>query len=282
VFVGGGFRRKADSLDIFRYNINDNTWTTLPRCPAFHQGLTTLNGELISIGGVHLREATNISYTLKRGRWKEVLLPMPTPRYLLSTVSHKNEVIIAAGGITGITLDGKDLRTELVELYIKDGQQWYSTTRLPFQITAISMCIIDETCYVLGGAGAIQDVRQTLCASVPMLIKEAVSTSECSHSRARWNTLERTPLVFSSLVEIGRKLIGVGGSYDEVLRQGTKSISYYDFVADMWVECTGAQLPVPLYRPGVVKLADNKVMVIGGQPEMQKFSSEVYIGCCTN
>jgi hypothetical protein len=30
-------------------------WRTLPKCPATQQGLTTLNGELISVGGVNSR-----------------------------------------------------------------------------------------------------------------------------------------------------------------------------------------------------------------------------------
>lgn len=75
-------------------------------------------------------------------------------------------------------------------------------------------------------------------------------------------------------------LTAMGGTYDGRLRLGSKFISMYDFATDTWVECKGAELPVHLYRTGVVKLADNKVMVIGGQPKMQQFSNEVYIGSC--
>ena len=96
-------------------------------------------------------------------------------------------------------------------------------------------------------------------------------------SKVEWRTTEY-PLYFSSIVELEGKLIAMGGSYDAVLRHGTKFISSYDFAADMWVECQGAQLPVPLYRPGVVKLAGSKVMIIGGQSEMKQFSKQVYIG----
>lgn len=152
VFVGGGFRKKDDSTAIFQYSIHDDKWTTLPQCPAFHQGLASLNGELISVGGVQSRRATNTVYTFRKGKWKELLPPMPTPRYLLSTISYNNESIIAVGGITGITIDGTDLRTDEVELYLGDRQSWYVAKRLPLLITAISMCIIGETCFLLGGA----------------------------------------------------------------------------------------------------------------------------------
>ena len=59
-----------------------------------------------------------------------------------------------------------------------------------------------------------------------------------------------------------------------MLRHGISFISSYDFAGDL-VECQGAQLPVPLYRPGVVKLPGNKVMIIGGQSEMQQLILKV-------
>ena len=70
------------------------------------------------------------------------------------------------------------------------------------------------------------------------------------------------------------KVIAMGGSYYVMLRRGTRFISSYNFAADMWVECQGAQLPVPLYRPGLVKLAGNIVMIIGGQSEMKQYSND--------
>ena len=42
-----------------------------------------------------------------------------------------------------------------------------------------------------------------------------------------------------------------------------------DFAAGTWVECEGAELPVPLCRTGVLQLDHNKVMHIGGQSKLQ-------------
>lgn len=282
VFVGGGFRIKDTSSAIFQYSINNNRWTTIPQCPSFHQSLATLNGELISVGGMVSEGVTNIVYTFRDGEWEEVLPPMPTSRCLLSTVSHNNELMVAAGGRTGTSRNGKALRTQAVEIYIRD-RQWYVTKQLPIPISALSTCVIGDVCYMLGGVGKkIEDSRTTLCISLPTLIEEAVPASGSSftpETKEEWELLTtKHPLLYSSLVELDGKLVAMGGSHEEVLRHGTRFISSYDFAADMWVECKGAQLPVPLYRPGVVKLADNKVMVIGGQPKMQQFSNEVYIG----
>jgi hypothetical protein len=116
--------------------------------------------------------------------------------------------------------------------------------------------------------------REILSISLPTLIKAAIGEGP----PGEWKMLKEHPLFFSPLVELHGKLVAVGGSHDNILRRGTRFITYYDFAANIWVECTGAQLPAPLYKSGVVKIADNKVMIIGGQPEMQKFSDQIYIG----
>jgi hypothetical protein len=273
VFVGGGFQAKDSNPAIFEYRVTKDEWNILPQCPAFHQGLATLNGDLISVGGKNIQEVTNSVYTFRDGRWKDILPPMPTARYFLSTVSHNNEMIVAVGGKTGTEKDGKPMRSRAVEVYTRE-KQWYAIKELPILSSASSMCIIGDTCFIHGGVGQrMQDSRSTQYISLRTLSNGSSTAEE------GWNlTTMEHPLLFSSVVEIGGKLVAMGGSNDVVLRRGTRFISYYDTAADMWVECTGAHLPVPLYRPGVVKLADNKVMVIGGQPEMQKFSNEVYIG----
>ena len=278
VFIGGGLGNRSSAV-IFQYHIIDNRWTTLRQCPVQYQGLASLNDELISVGGICSQVATNIVYTFKDNQWKEVLPPMPTPRYNLSTVSH-NDLIVAAGGSTGIARDGEPLDTQAVEIYIRD-RQWYITKPIPFPLALASTCLIDDTCYMLGGTGKPEHSLTLLQVSLSSLIEEAIPganrLSIAQERKVEWTTTAY-PLYLSSIVELEGKLIAMGGSYDALLRRGTTFISSYDFTTDMWVECQGAQLPVPLYRPGVVKLAGNKVMIIGGQPEMKQFSKEIYIG----
>ena len=129
VFVGGGLRNRFETSAIFQYHIIDNRWTTLCQCPVQKQGLASLNGELISVGGICSHGATNIVYTFKDNQWKEVLQPMLTPRYNLSTVSQ-SDLIVAAGGSTGRARDGELLKTQAVEIYIKN-RQWYITKPIP-------------------------------------------------------------------------------------------------------------------------------------------------------
>lgn len=155
VFVSGGIRKNGESEAIFQYSINEDSWITLPHCRTSQQSLATMNDELIAIGGIRSSgKATNAVYTFGSadGKWKKTLPRMPTPRYRFSTVSHNNEVIIAAGGITGTTNDGKVLGTEIVEIYIRD-DQWYVTKGVPIRACAFTMSILNDTCYMLGGTG---------------------------------------------------------------------------------------------------------------------------------
>ena len=89
VYVGGGYSDRLGAQTIFKYSISHDTWTPLPHCPTIHYGLASLDKKLVVIGGKSHGEPTNNVYTLKDDTWKEILPPMPTPRFLLSTLSHE-------------------------------------------------------------------------------------------------------------------------------------------------------------------------------------------------
>jgi hypothetical protein len=269
VFVGGGNHMTS----IFRYSIIRDKWITLLQCPAYHQGLTTLNEELISVGGRdrNSQEVTNTVYTFRDEEWKEVLPPMPTPRMHLFTVSHNNELIVAAGGSTDSERDGSKHAIDTVEVYIRN-RQWYAIKQLPIPFKISSTCVMDDTCYMFGVS------REALHISLPNLMETAQQTND-PNTQGEWKMLRaEQPIFLSSLVELDGKLVAMGGSYDDEMRVGTIYTSFYDSMADTWVGCKRARLPTPLYKPGVVKLAADKVMIIGGQPRMQHFSNKVYIG----
>jgi hypothetical protein len=178
---------------------------------------------------------TNTVYTFRDDEWKEILPPMPTPRWFPTTVSYNDELILVAGGTTQIARDGSFQVIRTVEVYIKN-RQWYTTKQTPIPLRIFSTCVISGTCYMLGAS------REILSISLPTLIEAATGEGP----PGEWKMLKEHPLFFSTLVELNGKLVAVGGSHDDELRRGTRFISYYDFAADMWVECTGAQLSTGL------------------------------------
>lgn len=175
VYVGGGFRIKSDNqATVFKYSIQDDTWDTLPYCQPIQFGLTTLNRELIIIGGTLAGKATNLVYTFRDGAWVKHLPPMPTSRFLFSIISHKNRYIIVAGGWIGTQSNGRAMKTDVVEIYDDNTKQWYSTIRLPSLTYIFTTCIIGDMCYALGGTGTAKESCTTMCVSLSSLIKHAV------------------------------------------------------------------------------------------------------------
>ncbi len=288
IYAGGGVSKENSVMVdcVFKYNIHQDVWTSLPPCETCYHGLATLNSELIAIGGVKFSQAKNAVRTFRDGEWKAVLPLMPTPRWNLSTVTHDNKMIIAAGGVTGRKSNGETVLTDAVEIYITDNNAWHSTKRLPFPLAQFKTCIVGDTCYALGGTTRVDQATIALYTTASSLLENAVpadsrySTPQISIT---WKQLQdKHPLIFSSPAELDGRLFAMEGSAEPMLRRGTRFISTYDFATDTWVKCKGADFPAPLYRPGVLKLDDSRVMIVGGQPKMQQFSAAVYIGSYCN
>ena len=283
VYVGEGLRKRGEETTVFKYSLTHDTWSRLPDCPTRRYGLATLDDDLITVGGFTSDQLqTNNVYTFRAGKWQQVLPPMPTPRGSLSTASHENKLIIAAGGTINWNSKGESTRTDVVEIYKKD-DRWYSTTRLPFQLTQFTIQMMGDKCFTLGGvANSYNDCYTALYASVSSLLEHAIP-ADCKYTtpqiQTTWEKIAaKHPLTYPSLVELDGRLVVMGGSVDELQRRGSKFISTYDFATDTWVECKGAELPLALYRPGLVNLGNNKVMLIGGQPRSQHFSKVAFIG----
>lgn len=284
IYVGGGYRNPGASKAVLRYDTMKDAWSPLPSCPTLQHGLATLNSKLVALGGTLSASGkkTNTVLTFEGGLWQALLPPMPTPRSLLSTSSYENRLIIAAGGITDTKSDGKSSRTDMVEIFIKD-RQWYRTLHLPFPGYTFSTSTIGDTCYILGGVANPHQSRTTLHTTHSALLKNA-EVAECDYvtlkTASTWKPLGgRHPLPSATLVQVDGKLLALGGEkWTARGIQGSVFISAYDFSAGMWVECKGAQLPSALYRPGVVKLDHDEVMVIGGESKTQQFSTHVSIG----
>ena len=305
VYVGGGYRNPGACKNIFRYDLKTGAWSHLPRCPTYQHGLATLGGELLAIGGTLASPSgkhTNKVFSFREGGgeeggiWREVLPPMPTARCLPSAASYEDRLVIVAGGVVSQRRDGKSRRTDTVEILVVQKRQWYETRPLPFPTYSLSMSVVGDRCYVLGGVGTPQQSCTTLCASLYSLmecaepaeadyisLRPSTTTSSSSSSASNtWDTLRGPhPLPSPSLVEVDGRLVALGGEkWTPLSVTGTKFVSTYSFATDTWVECKGAELPVAVYRPGVVRLEQGRVMMVGGEVRIRELATDVFIGEC--
>ncbi len=270
VYVGGGYTKPGSRSrsNVLKYSISKDEWKRLPDCPTYKHGLASLNKELVVIGGKLSSIITNTVYTFRDGTWKQLLPPMPTPRYRLSIISHEDETIIAAGGVTHTTENGEMIKTDVVEIY-KLGQ-WYTTKRLPCPISSSYFTIMDNTCYMS------RFQNPTVFSTLSSLVETEYPAYSTVHP-VKWDTFPcKHPLMGTAITEVSGQLTTIGGCDKD--RVGTKFISTYDFHSDSWVKCIGAELPLSLSSPGVMKLDDNQVMVFGGEVKRQHYSLQVFIG----
>ncbi len=187
--------------------------------------------------------------------------------------AHEDQIIIAA--VTYTTEKGERIWTDIVEIN-KQGE-WYTTKRLPFPLYSTNITIMNNTCYSLGGSGIFE--KSALFSTLSSLIENAVPEDPAYSTvhPVKWDTFPCKHLLLgTAITEVSGLLTTIGGCDEDLV--GTKLICTYDFHSDSWVKCKGAELPLSLSRPGVMKLDDNQVMVFGGEVQSRHFSSQVFIG----
>ena len=285
VYVGGG---RTDTHDdrylVSQYNPARDEWIILPPCPVRYFGLCQFSGELITVGGrksggivtgqvYHFIEASQ--------QWEEYLRPMPTARFSPIVITTQS-AIIACGGIISVTND-KPVPCATVEVHINNTSQWHTTDPLPVASFLMSSVTIANICYLLGGGDADQTgINAVMYAPVTSLIQKAMSPPQQSASRSHpdsgtsiWKTLPDILLNRSAAATLSGSLLAVGGH-----NQSQLSAAVHVFIprTNSWVRVRGRDLPEPRYGCTAIQLPSNKLLVIGGYDNSNKYTNTVFLG----
>ena len=179
VYYGGGFGKSDSDFIVYCYDPSQDNWSTLPPLPVRRFGLGQINGKLVAVGGVknNYSKSNEVhTYEEQAKRWNQTIPPMPTARDSPGTLSLESALIVAGGDI--IDTMG---RTHTVEIFKSDTSQWYKTDPLPTRCGYISLTVIGNTCYALGGMGyASTPLNQAHYASVDDLLQNAVPSRQSS------------------------------------------------------------------------------------------------------
>ena len=297
VYVGSGLTDSTDDdFLVCQYTPERNEWATLPPHTVRYFGLGQFQGDLITVGGLHKEDSLTgkvYRFNKQSHKWEESSKPMPTARAFLSLITTQS-AIIACGGITGRTSDGKTTYCSTVEVYTTSTSQWSTTDPLPIACVFISSVTIGDTCYLLGGRDDQNiAVKTVLYAPISSLVQKARSqqAANSSHPDCVWKTLPDTPLLASAAASLGGCLLAVGGGdlqggnmfvtvFKLLLRLASgisPAVHIFIPLTNCWVRVNSGDLPEPCLSSTAIQLPDNKLIVIGGS----KDKKTVFMGSIT-
>ena len=281
IYCGGGITGNVDTgRQVFKYDPTADTWSSLPLCPTTHHGLSELDIDLVSVGGVMhnapLSTPTNSVYKFQDPNWATSLPPMPTARFDLSIFSHKTH-LIACGGVTSSTSDEQYTSTTTVEMLNSETGQWSILAPLPFALRSMSTAISNGRCYLIGGVHQGGATNRAYSAPLPLLMESA---SQPSPSSAMWEVLPKCPLFGSTAAELGGCVLALGGMTQAMFV--STDVYLYSRNSKSWRRTTAVNLPVVSYLATSATLAGDSIVVVGGMEKPESALNTVFIARLEN
>ena len=263
VYYGGGKSSNTrDNYYVHCYDPTHDTWTTLPKLPVRQFSLSSVNNNLVVVGGI-VNESTPTNkvhtYDKKSKKWKQTIPPMPTARYTAGVAKFNSTLIVAGGNHIGETY------TDAVEIYDSKTSQWYSSDPLPTPSSDISLVVVGEMLYALGGEAfnAIPH-NQVLSAPINNLIRKAILANQEPNidTQVEWKSLRNTHKFKPAATMLTGKLFSLGGTGRHNIDGSESGVFMYSPGSDLWIHVF--DLPVPLSHAGIVATSVNEFIVIGG------------------
>ena len=269
VYCGGNDRV------VLQYNPESGDWSELPEPPVWGFAMTSLNGQLVLVGGGWSDDNKLTVWDSGRSQWVHPYPPMPTGRALSAAVGYQNYLIVACG------FPHKDT----VEVLDSSSGRWYTAQSVPVGGYHMSSVVVGD-CWYLSAFGQWKDKKEHIFwTHLPTLISSATHTTSISsiwrklissvtQSTSIWHGLPTPPLEQPSLLALHGHLLLVGG-----LRY-VQELHRYDPETRQWREC--GRLPVGMTAPYCTVLPSGDLMVAGGETgDTRAESKRMWIGTIT-
>lgn len=267
VYTGGGCT-KDDSNTVFVYDIDVNSWKSLPSCPVRYFGLAKLDERLVALGGI--TQSSGISekvYTFdqKSQQWNSTLPSMLTARHSLTAIGFESN-LFACGGKDACGV------SDTVEVLKAGSSQWYKTYPLSFPCYHMSYTIIHGFCYMLGGFDQHAFTDKVIFISLTTLLD---GTAVASKSRGhQWHSLHNIRYTCAAAANVGGCLLAIGGGRTF----GNAKVCIYCQLKKAWVKLTDLMNVHAYVGPAVAELPNGELLVIGGATSNFEPQTTVYKG----
>ena len=277
VYCGGWTDDYDYQYNVYCYDPSQDNWTTLPPLPVRWFGLGQVNGKVVAVGGEKKSDEviTNevFTYDERSKKWRKTLPSMPTARRSPRVLSLQSALVVVGGN----TSTGKYRPSDAVEIFNSDTSQWYRTDPLPTACTLVSLVIIGNTCYALGGFNNSTHLNEVLYASVDDILSNAVPANQTTHSgssantQSAWKSLVNTPTYRPVVSMLAGNLLVIGGKetsdHVEVYTCNSiivdkKEVYMFSPSTNSWIYIS--DLPEPRSETAVAVLSSTEILVIGG------------------
>ena len=255
VYIGGGGNAMMGHY-VTVYDIERDSWTTMPPYDFYWFSLADLNNQLVLVGGVGQDgQRTNTlgvwEDRTRNSKWTYPLPPMPTARSGAMVLTQRNRWLIIAGGYNEV-----EESPSVVEIFDVTTSEWYRGSSLPIEAYKMSSAVIKNTWYLLGGYSAGFD-DQVFSVDLNDLIVHAISQPNLSSSPTQWQSIREAPVRMSAALAINDRLFALGGS------QNSSAIYLYQPSGkEAWVRVGG--LPSTRKECVCTVLPNGKILIVGG------------------
>ena len=261
VHVGGGGADKDNNYIVMTYDISTGKWATLPPYRASRFAMTSINNQLVLVGGTeHIRSGSKSKVVGVWDAYKQWTHPYPEMRTARSSCSAVvyNEWLVVAGGVpTG----GAVLSS--IEVMSIESKQWYAGLPTCVPWYAMKTEIVGDECFFMSGFTGVNLSSATATSNVysvslPYLISNLQSDERDGQI---WKEISGLQTTYSTPLSIGGSFLAVGGLDKD--HKVVTAIHLYQPDTGKWVKV--GVLPTPRYNCTCFQLNPSReILVIGG------------------
>ena len=246
IFVGDRWRWRLWSYNQFLcvFNVVSQTWFKLPfydSCELYGFTLAATTNQVHTLAGALRMDGKEEGYSKvvfslddNYMKWSNTLPPLNIRRRCATSTSFE-DIIVVAGG------EGRNGRLSSVEVLdsSRSSSTWWEICDLPVKSFFMQCTVTDNELFIGCGDGTANTVYTAKLSTT----KESLIASDPKSSispESFWQSLPKTPLMFSGLVAVNNYLVTVGGTDDKGKLHS--SVDLYDCYNKTWTKVSDIRL----------------------------------------